>query len=162
MTLGVSIEAVLMLPVVWSWLPLTAKCLSSASAGSRRYHGLHGNSFQIVACGNNRAIFIYVFLLDIPARLCCCLPGSAASQTPLPRHLVRRLMIEIRQTAEIFKGSAIALLDYPTALPLKVHIFAMPLGRPLLYLHICYRKLFRRKKAPQLPTSLPNIVQPTP
>ena len=40
-----------MLPVVWSWLPLTAKCLSSASAGSRRYHG---KSFQIVACDNNQ------------------------------------------------------------------------------------------------------------
>ena len=31
------IKVVLKLPGVWSWLPLTAKRLSSASAGSRRY-----------------------------------------------------------------------------------------------------------------------------
>lgn len=32
------IEVVLKLPGVWSWLPLTAKRLSFASAGSRRYN----------------------------------------------------------------------------------------------------------------------------
>ena len=45
---GKYIKVVLKLPGVWSWLPLTAKRLSSASAGSWRYNGalqpVHGNS----------------------------------------------------------------------------------------------------------------------
>ena len=43
------------------------------------------------------------------------------------------------------------MLDYPIALPLNVHIFAMPFGRLLPYLLICHGKLFEGKRLDSSP-----------